>query len=47
MDALGHDAIAHAELYSREAAQETMAKSAFGKVSERLRPRLLAVKKIR
>ncbi len=45
MDALGHDAIAHAELYSREAAQETMAKSAFGKVSNRLRPRPHAVKK--
>lgn len=43
MDALGHDAIAHAELYSREAAQETMAKSAFGKVSNRLRPRLKVV----
>ena len=43
MDALGHDAIAHAELYSREAAQETMAKSAFGKVSARLRPRLKVV----
>lgn len=43
MDALGHDAIAHAELYSREAAQETMAKSAFNKVSNRLRPRLKVV----
>ena len=43
MDALGHDAIAHAELYSREAAQETMAKSAFDKVSNRLRPRLKVV----
>lgn len=45
MDALGHDAIAHAELYSREAEQEAMAKSAFKKVSGRLRPRLQLVKK--
>jgi integrase len=43
MDALGHDAIAHAELYSREAEQEMMAKAAFGKVSKRLRPRLTVV----
>lgn len=43
MDALGHDAIAHAELYSREAEQERMAKSAFGKVAKRLRPRLQVV----
>jgi integrase len=43
MDALGHDAIAHAELYSRAAEQETMAKSAFGKVGHRLRPRLKVV----
>lgn len=43
MDALGHDNIAHAELYSREAEQEAMAKSAFKKVGRRLRPRLQVV----
>ncbi len=43
MDALGHDAIAHAELYSRAADQERMARSAFDKAKERLRPRLKVV----
>lgn len=43
MDALGHDAIAHAELYSRAAEQEIMARSAFSKVAGRLRPRLQVV----
>lgn len=37
MDVLGHDAIAHAELYSRGAEQETMAKAGFTKVEPRLR----------
>lgn len=37
MDVLGHDAIAHAELYSREAEQETMAKAGLEKVESRLR----------
>jgi len=43
MDVLGHDSIAHAELYSREAEQARMAKSALGKASARLRPRLKVV----
>jgi integrase len=43
MDALGHDAIAHAELYSRAADQERMARTAFSKAEERLRPRLKVV----
>lgn len=43
MDALGHETIAHAELYSREAEQEAMARSAFDKASHRLRPRLRVV----
>ena len=37
MDALGHDAIEHAALYSREAEQEAMAKEAFRKVGPRLK----------
>lgn len=37
MDVLGHDAISHAELYSRGAEQETMAKAGFDKVESRLR----------
>jgi len=41
MDALGHDAIEHAALYSREAEQESMAREAFRKVAGRLRPRLV------
>ena len=41
MDALGHDAIEHAALYSREAEQERMAREAFRKVAGRLRPRLV------
>lgn len=43
MDALGHDSIAHAELYSREADQARLAKSAFRKMGDRLRPRLKVV----
>lgn len=43
MDALGHDSIGHAELYSREADQATLAKSAFRKMGDRLRPRLKVV----
>lgn len=43
MDTLGHTSIAHAELYSREADQARMAKSAMGKVRDRLRPRLRVV----
>lgn len=43
MDVLGHDAIAHAELYSREADQETMARAALNKATDRLRPRLRVV----
>lgn len=43
MDTLGHESIAHAELYSREAEQARMAKSALGKASQRLRPRLKVV----
>lgn len=43
MNVLGHDAIAHAELYSREAEQEIMARSGLDKVSARLRPRLQVV----
>jgi len=37
MDALGHDSIQHAELYSREAEQARMAKSAFRKLGNRLK----------
>ena len=37
MDVLGHDAIAHAELYSRAADQEAMAKAGLEKVESRLR----------
>lgn len=33
MDTLGHDDIAHAELYSREASQELLAKEAMNKVT--------------
>ena len=43
MDALGHASISHAELYSRDADQETMAKAAFGKAWDRLAPRLKVV----
>jgi len=43
MDTLGHSSIAHAELYSRGAEQMRMAKSALGKASNRLRPRLKVV----
>lgn len=43
MDTLGHTSIAHAELYSREADQARMAKSALGKAGDRLRPRLRVV----
>jgi integrase len=43
MDTLGHESIAHAELYSREAEQARMARSAMDKVSKRLRPRLKVV----
>lgn len=43
MDVLGHDAIAHAELYSRAADQEAMARSGLDKVRDRLRPRLQVV----
>jgi integrase len=45
MDTLGHDSIAHAELYSREADQARLARSAMDKVRDRLRPRLTVVKK--
>lgn len=44
MDVLGHESIAHAELYSREAEQARMAKTGLGKASGRLRPRLQIVK---
>lgn len=37
MDVLGHDAIAHAELYSREAEQEALASSGLRKVESRLK----------
>jgi integrase len=37
MDVLGHDAISHAELYSRGADQEAMAKTGLEKVETRLR----------
>lgn len=37
MDVLGHDAISHAELYSRGADQEAMARAGFDKVESRLR----------
>ena len=40
MDVLGHEDIAHAELYSREAEQRHMARSAIGKL-ERAKPTLL------
>jgi integrase len=43
MDTLGHTSISHAELYSREADQARMAKSALGKAGDRLRPRLRVV----
>ena len=43
MDVLGHESIAHAELYSREAEQKRMAKAALGKAGNRLRPRLKVV----
>lgn len=43
MEVLGHDAIEHAQLYSREAEQERLARRAFDKVSARLRPRLKVV----
>lgn len=43
MDTLGHTSIAHAELYSREAEQARLAKSAMAKASPRLRPRLRVV----
>ena len=33
MDTLGHDDIAHAELYSREASQELLAREAMEKVT--------------
>lgn len=45
MAALGHDSIAHAELYSREAEQGRLARSAFEKMDDRLRPRLKVVGK--
>jgi integrase len=43
MDVLGHESIAHAELYSREAEQARMARSGLGKAGDRLRPRLRVV----
>lgn len=43
MDVLGHQSIAHAELYSREAEQARMAKAGLAKASGRLRPRLKVV----
>lgn len=43
MDVLGHEAIAHAELYSRDAEQARLAESAMDKVRNRLRPRLRVV----
>lgn len=43
MDTLGHDSIAHAELYSRDADQARLAESAMDKVKDRLRPRLRVV----
>jgi len=43
MDVLGHESIQHAELYSREAEQERMARSGMGKAANRLRPRLKVV----
>lgn len=43
MAVLGHDSIAHAELYSRAAEQARMARSGLGKAGDRLRPRLKVV----
>jgi integrase len=43
MDTLGHDSITYAELYSREAEQARLAKTALSKASKRLRPRLQVV----
>jgi integrase len=43
MEVLGHESITHAELYSKEAEQARMARSAMAKVSARLRPRLQVV----
>ena len=39
MDTLGHDDIAHAELYSREASQERLAKEAMSKVTRLVKGR--------
>lgn len=43
MDVLGHESIAHAELYSREAEQARMARSGMRKAGNRLRPQLKVV----
>jgi integrase len=43
MGALGHETLAHAELYSRDAEQEALARAALDKASKRLRPRLRVV----
>jgi integrase len=43
MEVLGHESIAHAELYSKEAEQARMARSAMIKVGNRLKPRLRVV----
>lgn len=43
MGALGHETLAHAELYSRDAEQEALARTALSKAGARLRPRLRVV----
>lgn len=43
MEVLGHESIAHAELYSKEAEQARMARSAMVKIGDRLKPRLRVV----
>jgi integrase len=43
MATLGHESIAHAQLYSDEADQERLAQSAMDKIRDRVRPRLRVV----
>ena len=43
MGALGHDTLAHAELYSAEAEQQRLARAALDKASNRLRSHLWVV----
>lgn len=45
MDVLGHTSIQHAELYSREAEQQRLARAGMGKVKAALRPRLKAIRR--